>query len=60
MKEPGHFIVQNDLTERDMREVVMQDSESYSTREATERLLEYSILPMQSRTLIRLLRLQFG
>ena len=38
MKDSSNLLGQSNLTNREMREVVMQTAESSSTREATERM----------------------
>ena len=40
MKDPGNFLGKPNLTKYKMLEVLMQTSESYSTREATEQIID--------------------
>ena len=40
MKDPSNFLGQPDLSKREMREVIMQNSEPDSTQEATERTVK--------------------
>ena len=53
MKEPGGMLSQTYITRREIHEVVMQTAEPVSTREATERLVKYSVSPIRSKTFNR-------
>ena len=53
MKEPSSLIGKSDLTKREMREVVMQNAEAASNREATERMVKILAVPMKIQTLNR-------
>ena len=51
MKEPSDLLGKSDLNKREIRKVVIHTAEPDSTREATERLVKKSTVPMQWRTL---------